>query len=54
MFIRPRLVALALGALHLTAAQDLGVPLSWRVRFAFHTRLFFVYIKYNCLSFTEI
>ena len=39
MFIRPRLVALALGALHLTAAQDLGVPLSWRVRFAGFTRV---------------
>jgi len=30
MFIRPGFTLLVLGALQLTAAQDLGVPLSWR------------------------
>jgi hypothetical protein len=45
MFIRPRLVALALGALYLTAAQDLGVPLAWRVRFPSFTHVCSLYIS---------
>ena len=39
MFIRPGLVALTLGALQLTAAQNLGVPLTWRVRFPSSTHI---------------
>ena len=32
MFVLSGFTLLVLGALQLTAAQDLGVPLSWRVR----------------------
>ena len=42
MFNRPGLVALALGALQLTAALDLGVPLTWRVRFPCLSHVFFL------------